>query len=963
MQPTLPQVPVSPEPTCAGPVLNDEVSATYDSEMHHKSSRKGFTVETANDLLTNEATKALQRVARSNSITSTSATIRAELERRNGGVVDWTKQQTRDKLRDTCKLMRKLFGAFEEVEHLVEDEDASLARRAQQARERSEFKKMVGEVVTHNGFTSFYLVLTIYALFGPDICAIYGHTPLNTEDRTLAIFNTVVLFFFVMEGVLHMIGIPGYTCSTRFWVDTLATFSIVGDTILGTELLQSDAFVAMRGSRLTRILRVGGRSSKFVRILRMTRLAQVMRLVPKLQEWIQRSTNELAFELWHKRVTNVAKFLKGGDLSARFTAEDWEYLTTAMDIEFPVQTKKTTNSWIAALRGTVTSLARPGVAADLAWVNNPDGGTWNDAINDLIALPVGKRSYQSCMDDINCMKESCAIVENASGRLTLKVCILVLMLLLAMQLLLSSDTDWSVVQGLAQVDRMASDTVVPASPANLCGLIGDFAHISVDRHLVLLAADYRFYWRPGCMCCDPDSVAVDPARSDIVMDEGFVEEVARGTGLEVHELLMAEVMDSSGAVRAMAMFDTHEVERAFAVNNMLQTVTVVILLTSLVVYFSSDMKKLSNDNVLHPLWEMMDDMCSLQCIELLSFGGEECPFVTSSSFLYQKHFARLPAVKWCCRQKIPVAQELVQLRGAFDKLRTAISSWSKFVPVVLLKHLLEARVDAQIGCNFHDVAVVFVAVADFDNVVEDMTAQEVLTLMSGVLNGIYEALTYNNGVMLEFIGDEVLAVFNAPSKVSNFQERAINSALEAQENVSKFRSDVSLLCSVHRARVLVGNLGSPTRMKYGVLGDGVNLSARLKSLNTRHDTRLLVSSDAMEFQGMEEAFVYRPVGHLILKGRTTPTRTFEVLGKQSGASAVLKNAAKMHIEAFRMFREQKFADAKFLFTQVRDSLALCGHVKEDKVSKHFISLCENFLVNPPPAGWDGSEHMKKKAFH
>mmetsp|Transcript_23063 Transcript_23063/g.71869 ORF Transcript_23063/g.71869 Transcript_23063/m.71869 type:complete len:169 (+) Transcript_23063:194-700(+) len=166
---------------------------------------------------------------------------------------------------------------------------------------------------------------------------------------------------------------------------------------------------------------------------------------------------------------------------------------------------------------------------------------------------------------------------------------------------------------------------------------------------------------------------------------------------------------------------------------------------------------------------------------------------------------------------------------------------------------------------------------------------------------------------------------------------------------------VQLRCSVHRAQVLTGNIGSPSRMKYGALGDGVNLAARLKGLNTRYGTHLLVSSDTLDFLGANDAFVVRPVGRLVLKGRTTPTPTFEVLGKQRKTPTHILAAAEKHARAFDLFLRKHFAEAKLLFEEVHASLS-------DRLSQHLGSLCDRYLVAPPADGWDGAEHLKQKAW-
>merc|ERR1712113_737194 len=95
---------------------------------------------------------------------------------------------------------------------------------------------------------------------------------------------------------------------------------------------------------------------------------------------------------------------------------------------------------------------------------------------------------------------------------------------------------------------------------------------------------------------------------------------------------------------------------------------------------------------------------------------------------------------------------------------------------------------------------------------------------------------------------------------------------------------IRIRAGLHSADVYVGNLGSNARMKYGVLGDGVNLASRLEELNKRYSTEVLVSEEVLKQEGMQEQWVIRPVDLVVVKGRVTPTPIYEVLGSRSTAS-------------------------------------------------------------------------------
>jgi len=228
-------------------------------------------------------------------------------------------------------------------------------------------------------------------------------------------------------------------------------------------------------------------------------------------------------------------------------------------------------------------------------------------------------------------------------------------------------------------------------------------------------------------------------------------------------------------------------------------------------------------------------------------------------------------------------------------------------------------------------------------------------------HGVSEIIEDNDGTLLEFIEDEVLAVFNAPSPTPLHQEKAVRAAVDAQMHVAQLFDDGRLRSGVHTAQVLVGNIGSPTRIKYGVLGDGVNSTARLKSLNSRYGTRCLVSDIVLEsLTDPHEEYITRAVGNLVLKGRTTPTRTWELLGsRKCGSPGLILGAAK-HAEAYDLYSRRCFAEARSLFCEARECFVNEIGAKNDRLSEHFVHLCEQYMSSPPPDDWDGVERLNAK---
>jgi len=901
--------------------------------------------------------------------------------------VDWDKPKNLQHLKDVLRLTRRLFWAFEEVDMQEEEKEEDTQPK------KKTFRKKVAGFVQHEVFSTFFMLLTFYALFAPDILLACGHSHANPDDRSLAIANTFVLFFFIMEELLQCYSFDGYICSGRFWIDTAATVSIVGDTWMAVELVQSDAMVAGRGSRLIRLVRIGGRSGRLVRLLRVARLTQVIRLVPRLKSMLERSTQELSLLLFHKRLWHVFQFLDTEDMGV-LSPEGLTFFQTAMAFTFPEKQVKTAMDRMSRMGDDLVKHAssqklKP-IKVDL------EDSTFKSVVRSFRGQPAGKRAFKRCTDDIQCMKESCAIVERAIGRLTLKVCVMVLALLVMIQLLEDHTTDISVSAGLNQMDILVQDPQV--APSVICELVADTYPHAASAKLELLILQNKVYWEIPTGCISPARLVSDV--EDAALD------ILAAYPREPHELMIEYLKNPEGVIVSVAVLDMHEDMRSDALSSFTHTVAVVVLLMTLVILFASDMKRLSNSNVLHPLWVLLDDMCALKSIEVLGEKSQDTSEVTrlTKEEINKNRYCGLNRF----RQVIPVAEELLQLRKAFDKLHGAMMSWSKYVPVVLLKQLLEAGVEAKIGAIPLELTVFFCDIVDWGEICKDLDPEEVLELLGEILSGVNAAIEDNGGCLLEFIGEEVLAIFNAPMKVKDHAVRALTAALEAKEYAANLKSHslpngkgVKLRFGVHSATVLCGNLGSPTRMKYGVLGDGVNMTARLKSLNSRFGTQLLVSEEIMnrinDNHGFEkeisddemalpspvtrvirsrsqskntnrqqDGMILRTIGNLILKGRTKPTAVIEIFGKLSTLDVRIVKGASKFREAFNLYVGKKFERAKVLFEEANQLLSVTTElgmvVSEDQPSIHHVRLCEQYILAPPPDDWDGSEVMKKKAW-
>jgi adenylate cyclase len=152
-----------------------------------------------------------------------------------------------------------------------------------------------------------------------------------------------------------------------------------------------------------------------------------------------------------------------------------------------------------------------------------------------------------------------------------------------------------------------------------------------------------------------------------------------------------------------------------------------------------------------------------------------------------------------------------------------------------------------------------------------------------------EIVFKHKGTLDKFVGDMVMALFNAPLDDADHAEHAVQAALEMIEELQRLNlrwkaegrfAELDIGIGVNTGPMIAGNIGSEAIMSYTVIGDAVNLGSRLESLNKQYGTRIIVS-DATKNQ-LTGRYVFRPLGDVVVKGKTRPVAIFEVVGRDTG---------------------------------------------------------------------------------
>ena len=193
------------------------------------------------------------------------------------------------------------------------------------------------------------------------------------------------------------------------------------------------------------------------------------------------------------------------------------------------------------------------------------------------------------------------------------------------------------------------------------------------------------------------------------------------------------------------------------------------------------------------------------------------------------------------------------------------------------------------GGERREIATLFTDIAGFTPLVESLDPKQLAGLLSGYLEGMTEIVFAHEGTVAKIIGDAIHVLFGAPADQADASTRAIACALALDARSEEYRNEwksrgVALgvtRIGVHAGPAIVGNFGGGRLFDYTAYGDTINAAARLESVNKQLGTRVCVSAAAAE---RADGFVGRPVGDLVLRGRSEPMRAFEPLAEGEGSS-------------------------------------------------------------------------------
>ncbi len=250
-----------------------------------------------------------------------------------------------------------------------------------------------------------------------------------------------------------------------------------------------------------------------------------------------------------------------------------------------------------------------------------------------------------------------------------------------------------------------------------------------------------------------------------------------------------------------------------------------------------------------------------------------------------------------------------------------------------------------------DMSVLFSDIRGFTNFSEKLSPTELAEVLNAYLSTMTRIVQQHQGTIDKYIGDAIMAFWNAPVDLADHATRAVRTALEMQAALPQLNDEfaargwpaVKIGVGVNTGRMSVGNMGSEFRMAYTVMGDAVNLGSRLEGITKQYGVGILVTQSTVD---ADPVHAYMKVDEVRVKGKETPVAIYEPLGAKDRLVDDVRSAAAAFDAAFAAYQKQDWDAAE---TALRALDAKSPRALYDV----YLERIAQFRAAPPPQGWDG----------
>ena len=323
----------------------------------------------------------------------------------------------------------------------------------------------------------------------------------------------------------------------------------------------------------------------------------------------------------------------------------------------------------------------------------------------------------------------------------------------------------------------------------------------------------------------------------------------------------------------------------------------------------------------------------------------------------------LYALAWNQLLVIPIAAPLITVLGLYvlnaaygfftvSAARQQITRlFGQYVPPELAAEMSANPAHYTMTAQSREMSVLFSDIRGFTNFSENLSPTELADVLNAYLNTMTHIVQKQRGTIDKYIGDAIMAFWNAPIDVSDHATRAVQTALDMQAALPKLNEDfasrgwphVKIGIGVNTGRMSVGNMGSEFRMSYTVMGDAVNMGSRLEGITKQYGVGILATEATV---ATDPVHAFMKVDDVRVKGKLKPVEIYEVLGEKATLPAEVLENARAFEAAFAAYQKQLWDEAEGQLNALNTRLPRTLYTI-------YLTRIALYRATPPDPDWDG----------
>ncbi len=292
------------------------------------------------------------------------------------------------------------------------------------------------------------------------------------------------------------------------------------------------------------------------------------------------------------------------------------------------------------------------------------------------------------------------------------------------------------------------------------------------------------------------------------------------------------------------------------------------------------------------------------------------------------------------------------------------NTFGTYISPKLIDQMVESKEEPKLGGNEAVHTAFFTDIESFSTFSEQLSATELVELLNSYLTDMTTILLKNQGTLDKYIGDAIVGFFGAPMPVKDHEYWACVTALEMDARLKELRiiwknegarwpdivHKMQNRIGIHTGPMVTGNMGSTQRMNYTMMGDSVNLTARLESSAKQYGVYIQVSEDTQK--AVKDRMTFRALDKMVVLGRSEPIQTFELISKKGQEPDIYKEILPQFHKAKDLYMNKEFVEAEAIFDEL-DTLEDMFPGRKINPSRVFRERCKHLKQNAPDDDWNG----------